>query len=200
MVKLNKIYFLLMLATLFAACSKKKVDVPGYLKYMSNPDNGFIQKKEIDGLLFEVRYVTPEYLALAEIRDERVSQYEFDTLLKAYQGLNYYHIKISDIDGGYVYNVLRNEGIEPLQVEDAMNFGAQQNILEIQGVDTAECVLYQMSKTYGLSKTYDLEVAVNSGKVNSDVVLEFNTGILNRGLLKFKFDKNTFERIPLLNL
>lgn len=171
-----------------------------YVKYINDPDNGFVQKKEVDGLLFEVKYVTPQYLALAELAGKDIAKSEFDTLLTSYTGLNYYRIKISDVSGEYVYNVLRNEGIEPLKAEEALNFSMQQNIIEVQGADTFDCVLYQISKTYGLSKTYDMEVAVSSGVITNDVVLEINTGVLNRGLLKFKFDKDVLNRIPLLTL
>lgn len=182
-------------------CNIREVGVHDYLNYMNNKKNGLIQTKEVDGLVFEVRYLTPELMSLNELKTENVEKGKFRKTLKEYEGLNYYKIKISgNEEGKHVYNVLKDEGIDPIEVEAELNFDMQQNIYTVQGSDTGACVLYVFSKTYGLAKTYDMQIGVErKDSLNkNDAVVEINSGILKRGLLKFRFSNTDIQNIPLL--
>ncbi len=173
----------------------------GYVKYMNNQNSGLIQEKEVDGLVFKVRYLTPELMALNDLKTITPAESDFNARLKEYAGLDYYNVTVgSKRADGHVLAVLEDEGIDPVKAEDFLNFNMQANIQSVEGADTGKCVLYLLSKTYGLSKEYNIQAGLDVGKHSTinDKTFEMNTDLLNRGLLKFRFKQEDIDRIPSL--
>lgn len=198
MVRGNKFHIPVLFLLLLVGCNKKTATVEGYVRYMNDTDNGLVQQKEIDAMVFEARYKTPELMALSEIKKTEIKPEEWESVLGEYQGLTYCVMTISAADDNHIYQFLRNEGVDEQRVEAYLNFEAQKDFCMVEGEDTAKCVLYTCSKTYGLAKQFSLALAFDDENIpeGRDKVLEFNAGFLGRGLLKFRYGKSDLSRIP----
>ncbi|MFM2305512.1 MAG: hypothetical protein RLZZ367_181 [Bacteroidota bacterium] len=198
----NKLYLaILLLCLLFAGCGRKTAGVAAYVQYLNKPDNGLVQQKEIDGLVFKAQLLTPELMALNEIKKTEIENAEWQRVYPQYKGLMYYKITIADEHGGHIYAALHRDGYDGNDIEAHLNFGGQKDLLVVSNTDTAACVLYSLSKTYGLAKQLDMAAAFeNKAKPGNDYVLEFNAGFLNRGMLKFRFKRTDIDNIPALTI
>jgi hypothetical protein len=194
----RSVVYLLGLMLLIAGCEKSTVSVNEYIEYMHDKEMGLIQTKEMDGLVIKVRYLTPELMALNELKSISVSREVFDSTLNGYQGLKYYSMSMMPSNGGHVYGFLKDEGISAEDIEAHLNFDGQADYKLISGKDTAKCVLYTFAKTYGLAKQFDVVLGfdVKSSPGGEDIMLEMDASFLGRGLLKFRYERDDINGIP----
>ena len=194
-------FFLLIVFSSMGSCRMKTAKPKEYLHYIQSKSSGLVQEKEIDKIVFEVRYLTPEAMALNELKSLTPEKKEFKKALKEYEGLNYYQMKIRSKDpDGHIFNTLKAQGFSSEDIERHLRFEAQNKISVEEGKDTCSVLLYSFSETYGLSK--DLVVALGTENKDTmkihDKTFDFDADILNRGLLKFKFNRSDLNKIPKL--
>lgn len=197
-----RISLILLIVFLITGCTQKKVGTKAYLKYIADDGNGLIKSKEIDGMIVEVKYLTPEAMALNEIQDLSVNKQRFDKVLSEYKGFDYFNIAIRAKKERHIYELLNSEGISEQPIEEYLNYKAQPDLYLVTGSDTAKCTLYSYSQTYALAKQFDIAtgfVNIDSSGTNNKV-LEFNATMFNRGLMKFVFDRNDINNVPALAL
>lgn len=194
--------FLLLISVCLGACRQKNTDTEGYIRYMLNQDNGLIQEKEVDGIVFRAQWMTPEMMALKEKKQLTVNEVAFKKMVEEYGTLKYVSLSITGREDEHIHSVLVKEQIDPDNTEAYMNMDAQSDLQLVYGSDTAQCVLYSFSKTYGLAKQFSIAAAfeVKESKHTKDYTLEWNATVLNRGLLKFKFYNKDIQNIPHLNI
>lgn len=187
---------------LTTGCNKKSADVKSYMKYIADIDNGLVNVKEVDGMVVEVRYLTPEAMALNEIKDVNVEELKFRKTLAEYMGGVYFNISIKSKNNEHIYQTLSEDGIESTKLEEYLSYKAQPDFYIVTGIDTAKCTLYSYSQTYALAKQFDIAVGFENkdSLLSKDKILEFNATRFNRGLLKFVFDKNDINNVPALAL
>jgi hypothetical protein len=188
--------------TTLASCGKRSAGVQDYLGYVSDPKNGLVQEKEIDGLVFELKYQPPQYMALNELKQVEIQDDVWDSTLQEYAGLEYCKLTVRCKDCEHVYSLLQQEEIDIEGVEAHLNFDGQRDFLLIQAQDTSKCNLYSFSKTYGLGKQLEIALAFEPGKGKSDGdrTVAFDASVFNRGVVKFRFKKDDLENIPTLTL
>lgn len=184
---------------MISGCQKHTAGIKDYIRYMNNPKNGLVQEKEIDGMVFKVRYLTPELMALNELKSVNVNAVTWQKTLKQYDGLVYGKITVAAKGGEHILKLLNDQEIDGDGVDEYLNYKAQNDIMMLDGKDTAGCVLYNYSKTYGLARQLDLAVGFNAANtLKGDRVIEFNPELLQRGLLKFRFKQGDIDNIPRL--
>lgn len=190
----------LLLMIILGGCNSNSLSPSGYIMYMKEAKNGLTQEKEIGDMVFEVHYLTSEMMALNELRGKRVTPEKFNELKGEYEGLDYFLFEIKSKDGEFIHNLFKRKGIDPQEVESVFNYDAQNLFRTVVGSDTNACVLYNFSKTYGLSKVMQLSLAFDtkSEKHVEDHLLEFDSDIMGKGLVKFDFKASDINHIPLL--
>lgn len=195
-------YLIILTLLIIAGCRSKTADVKGYLKYCSDMENGLVQQKEIDGLMVEVKYLSPEKMALNEIKSLTIDEARFEKVLNEYKGFTYFNVSVKSKDDGHIYQLLHGEGIDEYGTEAYLNYKAQNDFYLITNGDTAKCVLYNYTQTYGLAKQFDIALGFeNRDTINKhDRVLEFDADKFNRGLMKFVIKSTDISNVPTLTL
>ncbi len=193
-------FILVMLA--LAGCGLKNTDVKGYVKYLNKPENGLIQEKEFGAIKFKVNWMTPELMALNEMKKTSFSQKEWESVLNQYEGLKYCQLSISGVNGTHIYEALAAEDLDGAEIDEFLNFNGQGALFLTSGTDTAKCVLYTVSKTYGLAKQFDIAAGFNfeGKKPKDDFTLELDASFIDKGGLKFRFRKEDIDNIPILTI
>jgi hypothetical protein len=71
---------------LLVSCAKKGItDKKEYMKWISDPAHGLIQKRNINGVNIIVRYLPPEFLVFNELKNSgKVSEKTKDSLINYY--------------------------------------------------------------------------------------------------------------------
>jgi len=173
-----------------------------YLKWMSDSNNGMVKQKEINGLIYEVKYLTPESMALNELRTTDPGKENFEKVEKRYKGMDYFIIRLFDKSGSHIHNYLQKEGRDPDAVEAYLNYSAEKDWQMLSGNDTTKCALFTFSKTYGVSNEFACEMAyaADSARRGNDITVEWNDRALDNGTLKFLFSAKDLDRIPQIRL
>lgn len=187
-----------MVLCLFSQCNESVLSVKDYVAYMNNPKNGLVIQKEVDGVMFKLSYITPELMALNELKKVNISAKEWDEKLAEYKGMMYANLSISAVTDDHVYTTLGREGLSEDEIDFNYNLNAESDFMLLRNADTVKCVLYSFSKTYGLAKTIDLALGFDATSEDNsgDKVVEYNAEFLNRGLLKFRFKQSDLANIP----
>ena len=194
---------IIVLIIFITGCGGRKVLSPSeYLKWMNSDKNGMVVKKEINGLVYEVRSLSPEWMALNELKQTNPERSVFDNTRSQYGNMSYFKLRIYDVKGSHVHNHLKKDGLNPDAVEAYLNYSAQKDIRLITGEDTIPCALFAFSKTYGASNEFNIEMAFsnNDSIKEQDRRLEWDDNATGNGLLKFLFASKDLKQIPQLRL
>jgi hypothetical protein len=186
------------LFVLFYACAEKEADPESYRSYLTDEKNGLVQEKEVDGLIFKAQWLTPEMMALNEMKATNDKNTGWDKLMSEYQGLAYLRLSIYGNEVGNVHAALAKDGLDVETIEAYLNFDAERDVSLLCGKDTMRAVLYNFSKTYGLARQLDLATGFDLANTDTtaDITLDWNTSVMNCGLLKFRFLRKDIDRIP----
>ncbi len=203
MVLQSKTTIIIIMVVFFIGCGGKKNLYPSqYLRWMNTESNGLVNKKEVDGLIYEMEYVSPEWMTLNELKTTQPVKADYERARKRYGQMEYVLFKIYDKPGTGVRSLLEKRGIDPDQVEYYFNYQAAHDFRMIAGKDTFPSALYAFSKTYGVSKEFAFEMAFavpDSDRTNDNRV-EWSDGAMGNGLMKFGFSSSDIKNIPGLKL
>lgn len=177
----------------------KDANTTDYLAYIRDDKNGLIRKKEIGDMEYEIRYLTPEAMALAELKDISAPVFMLDSTIKTYGQLAYFRVNIGSKQG-HLFNTLKAAAINPDEAESYLNFDAEKDFQLSAGTDTSSCVLYSFSRSYGLSNAWQLMLAFDVSERNrkQDLVLTYEDHITGSGILNFRFSGADINNVPKL--
>jgi len=198
--------FLLLTTQLFllCGCRERVLSPKAYIKYMTDSKHNATKQKSMDKLKYTVHYMTPEMMALREIRDlSFLDSKLFDSLKNEYTGLCYFDMRVeSSEDGEHIYNALDKTKQEVANAEWYMSFDMGKDFMLVSGNDTVSSALYHFNSTTGLSKVYDYSLAFNrkKGTEQKDLILVYEDKIFGDGLLKFHFSAAEIQSLPKLKL
>lgn len=176
--------FFLVISCFFNAC--QNVDSPvslqaeEYVKWMNDPKNGFIQKKEVNGLVYSVQKRTADY----QYAIKNSTDYQ-DTA-----GLDQYVLRIealktipSLIEYGLESDVELRERISYL------SFGFKEDIKLKNDAGEVNCGVYQFIRNYNTAPFLEFVFAFPV-EPKEDYTLVITDKIFNNGPLKFKFNNH----------
>ncbi|MDB5274749.1 MAG: hypothetical protein JWO58_3116 [Chitinophagaceae bacterium] len=157
-----RLVFLIFFAVYLTACSlyKGEKDPASYYTWLNDPDNGLVQEKRINGLVFSVKYMPPEFLAYQDLKNSgNYTQKQKDSVIASYSSTMTFLLSVNP-DEKDSSNSIRDvmylgvENMEDYQQRSMMMNFEMNQYLELKTSDSSiySPVLVNMENTYSLSK------------------------------------------------
>ncbi len=191
---------ILFIAVLFVSgCTQKTFeDRETLLSFLKDPENGYLQQKQVNGLDVAVMYRPTDLLVAQELRGD-ANQQIIDSLRKKYNDYLYFNLSLSQ-NGKELLSTLPTNRNEFGALVNQLAFGMDQKIhLYTQSKDTIEMADYVYPRMYGMSgSTSILLVYPNNEEIaNSEkLTLALEDIGWGTGEIKCKFDTNKIKEQP----
>ena len=183
-------WFLTLAMALFLfSCNSKSFDTKQeLLDYLKDEENGYLQKKNVNGVDFSLMYRPTDLLVEQELTGN-ISKELVDSLRKKYEKYIYFNLSISKNNKALLSTIPDNRDDFAVLVNQ-LSFRMRDKVfLVTNSKDTIELVDYVYPRMFGLSKTTSLmfvykrdELKVKNGYLNF-IVKDLN---LFTGDIKFK--------------
>lgn len=200
--KISVFHICCLFILLFNSCQRARLELTPeeYIKYLDNPENGFIKKVTLDDIVYEFHCKTPEYLAVqqnlnsanASFINPRIKQLQstiwFYVYIKSKSGkVNPLKEKVSGLDE---YNQRLSYFLD--QAKSSFNLSS--------GGKPMKQVAYHFENNYGLSPfdTMILGYAIEGDY--QEIILEYEDRLFNAGLMKITIEENDLNELPTLKL
>jgi hypothetical protein len=192
---------ILLLFIVFYSCSSKTFDKKEDLwTYLKNPDNGYLQQKNINGYDFSLLY-KPTDLMVAQELGENISKERITALREKYQKQLYFTLSMSR-NGKELLSTTPKNRQEFGAMVNQLAFGMGENVhLFTQNKDTLELLDYNYPRMYGMSQsTTMLFVYPRDEKQLREETLNFTIQDLGTytGEVKFKIETDKIRNEPRL--
>jgi hypothetical protein len=167
---------------------------------MQNPKNGFCKIKEMEDLTFICQYKSYDYIVCLENKGNTVSVSAKKERLEELKGANYFEftIKLINNNGELLKHNLSSASDYGKRVQ-YLAFDMQQDIQIRYGDEALQpCVLFHFERTYDIAPYAKFILGFKNPEKNKiqDIVVEYNDRVFNKGLIKFTFSKDDFNKIP----
>lgn len=194
-----KVFILTAFIFACVSCARlSMLDPDEYLEFLKNSSD-VIRERSIKELDFKCRYRTADEMVLLESKENSLTKAEFDSLYSKYNSLMYFTFLIGTSDNNEIINVKGENNYS--QMLDYISNEMQNDFMLLHNNDTIPCRLYYYERNYGLSGTNAINLGFDMpsiGKPESDFTVLYEDKILNTGPLKFKFDIQKINHLPLL--
>ena len=193
---------LLFFFLLLTSCANKTFNNEQELwTYLKNPDNGYLQQKNINGYDFSLLYKPTDLLVEQELGDASTSSAQVKKLRKKYQQYMYFTLSMSR-NGKELLSTTPKNRQEFGAMVNQLAFGMQEKVhLFTQNKDTLELLDYNYPRMYGMSQsTTMLFVYPRDEKQLSEETLNFTIQDLGTytGEVKFKIETDKIRNEPRL--
>jgi len=193
--RINKIAAYSLLFLSITACGKK-LDSIEYVKYMNNPENGFIVKKNYGPYIIAVQYRTVEYNYALQ---KSILKMSFEEYKKSNDLLCFVlNIRKDGSNEEYLEQDVNDYSGYIDKMDYYTNLVSNDVYVEING-NKYPCVHSLLERTYGIGKGNSLLFYFeNNEKDFKKIAFIYNDRYLSTGRMTFKF--NTEKNIPTLIL
>ncbi len=139
------------LVLLLSSCGQKTLNSKGELMaYLADEENGYTQKKTINGVDFSITYRPKDLLVVQELFDE-MSDFQIDSLRNKYEEYMYFNVSLSQNNQEILNNVATN-GRDFGSMVNQLAFGMGDKVhLFSKTKDTIEMADYAYPRMYGMS-------------------------------------------------
>ncbi|WP_210707298.1 hypothetical protein [Maribacter dokdonensis] len=194
---------ILTITWLVCSCSQNVFDSKKeLLAYLQDLENGYVQKKEINGLDFAIMY-RPTDLLVQQVINEKTTQMELDSIRSKYGKFIYFNISLSN-NGKEVLNSVINRKSDFGGMVNELAFGMGQKVhLISQSRDTIELLDYIYPREYGMGKSTNMMFVYPRNKEflkNDYFHLTIEDIGLKTGEVGFKIPTKIINQEPKLNL
>jgi hypothetical protein len=192
---------ILLLFIIFYSCSSKTFDKKQDLwTYLKNPDNGYLQQKNINGYDFSLLYKPTDLLVAQELGEDK-SKEQRTALREKYQKQLYFTLSMSR-NGKELLSTTPKNRQEFGAMVNQLAFGMGEKVhLFTQKKDTLELLDYNYPRMYGMSRsTTMLFVYPRDEKQLKEETLNFTIQDLGTytGEVKFKIETDKIRNEPRL--
>jgi hypothetical protein len=192
---------ILLLFIVFYSCSSKTFDKKQDLwTYLKNPDNGYLQQKNINGYDFSLLYKPTDLLVAQELGEDK-SKEQRTALREKYQKQLYFTLSMSR-NGKELLSTTPKNRQEFGAMVNQLAFGMGEKVhLFTQKKDTLELLDYNYPRMYGMSQsTTMLFVYPRDEKQLREETLNFTIQDLGTytGEVKFKIETYKIRNEPRL--
>lgn len=171
------------------------------LTFLTEGNNGYLQKKTINGIDFKLLYKPTDLLVEQEL-DQNYSSKDIDSLRANYKNHVYFNLSMSKNNEELLSDLSSNRG-EFGEMVNTLSFGLTEKIKLITSQkDTIRMLDYSYPRMYGLSKATSLILVfpvvreLNESESVDLVLADIGYGT---GEVKFSFDTSTIRKQPQLN-
>lgn len=191
----------------FSACSHSKCSIPEYLKYIDNPDNGLIQRKQIGVFDLSCEFKPVEYVVIKDWYKENgvlPVQISKDEFIKN-EGIDNFYLKIESTSGKDILKEgIQSEGEYFTRLEYFTRV-VQNDLLLIKGQDTIACEYCLFERSFEFSKASTLVFGFKSGNQNltqskENMRICFDDQVLGIGPVLFQIEQKNISAIPILKV
>jgi len=199
---ISQLFFLAMAFFLMLTSCTRSYSYDEYVQYVSNPDNGLVLSKSINGVDFKVTYWPSVLVAWLDAENDTVLTHEqWKSLVNHYHQYLYFKVEISG-KGQEILNHVVHDKNKYSQLVNNLMFGMNDRIrLIIPAVDTLELVDVHSPRFYGVAPASQLTcIFKNERKETSSLYLEIDDPGLYTGDIRFEFLRRDIKKLPKLKI
>lgn len=173
-----------------------------YVTWMQEPGNGFCNIKEMDDLCYTLQYRSYDYIICIENKGTPVPDSSKKQRYDDLKGMKYFEliIKLTNGSGELLKHKLSSNSNYTARVQ-YFAFDMQKDIqIKYGDGEPQPCVLYHFERTYDIVPyaKFILGFEKVEGNDSQDIVVEYNDHVFDKGLMKFRFNIENFNKIPKL--
>lgn len=176
-----------------------------YVKWVEDPAHGLLKKRSLDRYRYSLLYKPGDYMIIKDIDAASIKVYEYDSLRKVYEGLEYYTFSIEDTT--MQDELLKSQLGSREEYEQRIlyySFEMQKDIQLISGKDTLPCSLLHFERTYNISPKANFllgfPVNKNSSKEPESKTLVYEDRVFKTGIVKLRIEGDALKKIPGIKL
>jgi hypothetical protein len=193
------IAFLFLILTIQSCVLKpqEKFEISQYIDWVSSPQNGFVNCKDLNQIEFCGFYHSPEYQAIQVVTENGLSIDSISKLSQNYREWITFSFRIKSIKGTHPLkdgNIVQKEYFEKLQYY----INAQSDFkLVIDDSDTLECSLYHFERNFGSAPYINVNIGFKRDReITNNVTLLYFDRVFSNGLIKYKYDEEKLNQLP----
>jgi hypothetical protein len=181
-------------------CNKQEVlNGNDYVHYVENENNALMNKKEIQGLNFQLQYCTTEYLLLKEYKTDHIAEKVIEERKKQNDSLVFFKLRISAKGESDVMNYNIHATDDYYARVQYLSYGFEENIALLNGNDTIFPAVFHFERTYGVAPFADFIMAFNTYiKEDDQFQVLIDDKAFDTGILKFTYNNKDIHSIPKL--
>ncbi|HEY1039938.1 MAG TPA: hypothetical protein VGF30_11060 [Bacteroidia bacterium] len=184
-------FILVIVGVVFQSCKR---DCNEYINAVESKENGLLQEKEINGIIYSIQYQPVDYILYNEFKTCDLNVPAIQKRKEELGNLLYFELKIKAKDNT---DVLMKNLDNKDQYYDRLNycsFDMQDDFSVINGGDTVISSLYHFQNNYGLHSHVSFMLAFDKAKQATDVCkMYYKDYAFGNGAILFEFDKDKLE-------
>jgi hypothetical protein len=173
-----------------------------YVSWMQNPANGFCKINEMDDLIFMLQYRSYDYIICKENKGTPLflasKKERYDDL----KGMEFFELTVKlTIGSGELLKYKLSSSTQYSSRVQYFAFDMQKDIqIKFGSGEKQPCVLFLFERTYDIAPYAKFLIGFEKKEENSmqDIIVEYNDRIFDKGLIKFIFIKDDFNKLPKL--
>lgn len=177
--------------------SHQKVSAAKYIKWVEDPENGFIQEQNAGSLIYRLKYQPATYKAILAIGKPTVRKNELRQSLETLEGLQYFTLQIKHQLDAQVLELENKSGMDNLSY---FSFQMQERLQLIENDNRLPCALFHLEPSFGISPYLTIVLAFEreQGSENATKVLVYDDQHFGFGELSFQFSDKILANLPTL--
>ncbi len=196
-------FLLCLFVLLWWACETSELTPARYLHWLGKEDNGLSIKNGGQLFTYTLKYRPLEEIILHEL-GSTCSQSEVDSLRSAFNGSEYYLLKLESVDKSpdLIMSGLTSKG-DYYERLNYLTFNFQSDIAIVINNDTSMCSMYHFERNYGTAPYVNILLAFPS----LDTAFSYDREVLvfpriepEPQMMRFKIPKETILNIPKLKI
>ncbi|MDP2388374.1 MAG: hypothetical protein Q8M29_18520 [Bacteroidota bacterium] len=174
-----------------------------YIKWVEDPENGFLLEKNINEFSYVALYKPGNYSTLVEMAVlEKINEEKFKEVQKTYEGMDYFTFKIacSETKDELLRYKSSSSG-EYFNRLEYFSFKAQNDFNLLNGTDTVKCELFHFERSFGLAPVLTFVIGFSKPeKQLGPMTLIYEDRIFKNGTIKLLFEEEVLNNEPELVL
>ena len=199
----NKLIWMSCCLWCLVACGQKTLLPSEYIQWVTNPEHGLVQSKNIHPLKVELLYKPIDYIIANEQRTNAIPPDLHQERQAALEGMQYYTLKLG-IEGGQ--QDVTNYGVTDLAEQQErlayLSFALQRDIKLIEAGDTLPCQLFHFERSYDLTpyRTFVLAFEQREASRAAEKTVVVELPYFKTGPIKLNYQESDLASIPSLKL
>jgi hypothetical protein len=181
-----------------------------YVQWVKKPENGLCLQQKVEDISFILQYEPLEYVALRNLKAEKVTKSLLESEKKQISGFQYYTLTIETDKGTDILKYGTNSPYDLSQRIDYYSFRMQNDLKLVEDKDTLPCIMFHFERTYGIAPYSNFVLAFELSAsekacldrgikyVYKDKQFIFNDQILKKGIVKLKLKHADLDQLPII--